>query len=94
MAPRPNWKGYLKLSLVSCSVALYSATTTADRVRFNIINRKTGHRVRNMVIDTETEEPVERRIASRVIPSGRDSTSCWTSWARAVWARFIRPDIG
>ncbi len=60
MAPRPNWKGYLKLSLVSCSVALYSATTTADRVRFNIINRKTGNRVHNLVIDAETEEPVEQ----------------------------------
>src|SRR5262249_62175022 len=60
MAPRPNWKGYLKLSLVSCSVALYSATTTSDRIRFNIINRKTGNRVRNLVIDSETEEPVEQ----------------------------------
>ena len=60
MAPRPNWKGYLKLSLVSCSVALYSATTTSERIRFNIINRKTGNRVRNLVVDSETEEPVEQ----------------------------------
>jgi DNA end-binding protein Ku len=60
MAPRPNWKGYLKLSLVSCSVALYSATTTNDRIRFNILNKKTGNRVRNLVIDSETEEPVEQ----------------------------------
>jgi len=60
MAPRPNWKGYLKLSLVSCSVALYSATSTADRIRFNIINRKTGNRIRNLQIDSETEEPVEK----------------------------------
>jgi DNA end-binding protein Ku len=60
MAPRPSWKGYLKLSLVSCSVALYSATTTSDRIRFNILNRKTGNRVRNLVIDSETEEPVEQ----------------------------------
>ena len=60
MAPRPNWKGHLKLSLVSCSVALYSATTTSDRIRFNIINRKTGNRVHNLVVDAETEEPVER----------------------------------
>jgi DNA end-binding protein Ku len=60
MAPRPNWKGYLKLSLVSCSVALYSATTTSERIRFNILNRKTGNRVRNMVVDSETEEPVEQ----------------------------------
>jgi DNA end-binding protein Ku len=60
MAPRPNWKGYLKLSLVSCSVALYSATTTSQRIRFNIINRDTGNRVRNLVVDAETEEPVEQ----------------------------------
>lgn len=59
MAPRPNWKGYLKLSLVSCSVALYTATSTSSRIRFNIINRETGNRVRNLVIDAETEEPVE-----------------------------------
>jgi DNA end-binding protein Ku len=60
MAPRPNWKGFLKLSLVSCSVALYPATTTSQRVRFNIINRETGNRIRNEVVDTETGEPVEQ----------------------------------
>lgn len=60
MAPRPNWKGFLKLSLVSCSVAMYSATTTSQRVRFNIINRKTGNRIRNEVVDTETGDPVEQ----------------------------------
>jgi DNA end-binding protein Ku len=60
MAPRPNWKGYLKLSLVSCSVALYSATTTSQRIRFNIINRETGNRIKNQVVDAETGEPVEQ----------------------------------
>jgi DNA end-binding protein Ku len=59
MAPRPNWKGYLKLSLVSCSVALYPATTTSERVHFNIINRKTGDRIRNDIVDAETGQPVE-----------------------------------
>jgi len=59
MAPRPNWKGYLKLSLVSCSVALYPATTTSERIRFNIINRKTGNRIRNDIVDAETGRPVE-----------------------------------
>jgi DNA end-binding protein Ku len=58
MAPRPNWKGFLKLSLVSCSVALYPATSTSQRVRFNILNRETGNRIRNEVVDTETGEPV------------------------------------
>ena len=60
MAPRPSWKGYLKLSLVSCSVALYPATSTSQRVRFNIINKKTGNRVHNQVVDAETEKPVDQ----------------------------------
>jgi DNA end-binding protein Ku len=59
MAPRPNWKGFLKLSLVSCSVAMYSATSTSQRIRFNIINKKTGNRIRNEVVDTETGDPVD-----------------------------------
>jgi DNA end-binding protein Ku len=59
MAPRPNWKGFLKLSLVSCAVALYPATTTSQRIRFNIINRNTGNRIRNEVVDADTGEPVE-----------------------------------
>src|SRR5581483_4460255 len=58
MAPRPNWKGFLKLSLVSCAVALYPATTTSQRIRFNIINRKTGNRIHNEVVDAETGKPV------------------------------------
>jgi DNA end-binding protein Ku len=60
MAPRPNWKGFLKLSLVSCAVAMYSATSTSQRTRFNIINRKTGNRIRNDVVDAETGQPVEQ----------------------------------
>ena len=58
MAPRANWKGYLKLSLVSCAVALFPATTTRERVRFNIINRQTGNRVRYEVVDAETGDDV------------------------------------
>ena len=65
MAPRANWKGYLKLSLVSCAVALFpAATSTRERVRFNIINRETGNRVRYDVVDAETGEevPQEDRV--------------------------------
>lgn len=57
--PRPTWKGYLKLSLVSCPVALYPATSTRQRVSFHIMNRKTGDRTRYHVVDSETGEPVE-----------------------------------
>jgi DNA end-binding protein Ku len=59
MAPRPNWKGYLKLSLVSCPVALFPATTTSERVSFRTLNRATGNRVRRQFVDEQTGDPVE-----------------------------------
>jgi len=59
MPPRSSWKGYLKLSLVSCPVALYPASTTSERIRFNTLNRKTGNRVKRQFIDAETGEVVE-----------------------------------
>jgi DNA end-binding protein Ku len=64
MARRATWKGYLKLSLVSCAVELYTATSTRERVHFNIINRETGHRVRYDVVDAESgkEVPQEDRV--------------------------------
>jgi DNA end-binding protein Ku len=64
MAPRANWKGFLKLSLVSCSVGLVQATSSRERVRFNLINRETGNRIRYRQIDAETGEdvPEEDRI--------------------------------
>jgi len=73
MPPRANWKGYLKLSLVSCAVALYPATTTSSRIRFNIINKETGNRVRNEVVDSETGEPVpdEDRVKGYKIEGGQ-----------------------
>ena len=73
MTPRPNWKGHLKLSLVSCAVALYPATSTSQRIRFNIINRNTGNRIHNEVVDAETGEPVERedRVKGYQIEKGQ-----------------------
>ena len=64
MAARANWKGFLKLSLVSCSIALVQATSSRDKIRFNIVNRKTGNRVRFQQVDAETGEdvPEEERI--------------------------------
>ncbi|HKN29479.1 MAG TPA: Ku protein [Roseiarcus sp.] len=59
MAPRPFWKGYLKLSLVTCPVALTPATSDADKVRFHTLNRKTGNRVVSRYVDGATGEPVE-----------------------------------
>jgi DNA end-binding protein Ku len=57
--PRPYWKGYLKLSLVSCPIALYTATSTAERVAFRQINKKTGNRLRQQLIDEGTGDPIE-----------------------------------
>ena len=60
MAPRANWKGYLKLSLVSCEIALYPATSASERVRFNRLNRQTGNRLKQLMVDAGTDEPVDR----------------------------------
>ena len=59
MAPRPYWKGYLKLSLVSCPVALYPATSEREKIRFNQINKNTGNRIKYLKVDAETGDEVE-----------------------------------
>ena len=58
MAPRANWKGFLRLSLVTCPVALYPATSDTEKVSFNQINRKTGHRIKYAKVDAGTGEEV------------------------------------
>ena len=58
MAPRANWKGYLRLSLVSCPVALYPASSLSEKVSFNRLNRKTGNRLKQQNVDSETGELV------------------------------------
>lgn len=58
MAPRPYWKGYLKLSLVTCPVSLTPATTEREKVRFHTLNADTGNRVRSRYVDAETGKPV------------------------------------
>ncbi|MDB5510566.1 MAG: Ku protein [Enterovirga sp.] len=59
MAARANWKGYLKLSLVSCPVQLFPATSTKERVSFHLLNRETGNRLRRKLVDPDTDEAVE-----------------------------------
>jgi DNA end-binding protein Ku len=54
MAPRANWKGFLRLSLVTCPVALYPATSDSEKVTFNQINRNTGHRIKYARVDADT----------------------------------------
>ena len=65
MAPRAYWKGYLKLSLVSCPIALYPAASSAERVSFNRINKKTGHRLRQQLVDSESGELVDKADIGR-----------------------------
>jgi Ku70/Ku80-like protein len=55
---RPYWKGYLKLALVSCPIALHAACSSAERIALRQINKATGNRLRQQLIDEETREPV------------------------------------
>ena len=73
MAARANWKGYLKLSLVSCAVALYPATSTSSRVRFNTLNRATGNRVKQQYIDPATGETVDAEDRVRGYEVGKNT---------------------
>src|SRR5260370_22101334 len=59
MAPRTYWKGSLKLSFVSCPVLLYPAATTVDKTRFHMINKETGNRLKQQMVDAETGDVVE-----------------------------------
>jgi len=65
MAPRANWKGYLRLSLVSCPIALYPASSHSEKVSFNRINRKTGNRLKQQNVDSETGDVVPREDTAR-----------------------------
>src|ERR1700726_2020712 len=58
MASRANWKGFLRLSLVTCPVALYPATSDSEKISFNQINRNTGHRIKYSRVDADTGEEV------------------------------------
>ncbi|MCL8482906.1 MULTISPECIES: Ku protein [Bradyrhizobium] len=58
MAPRANWKGFLRLSLVTCPVALYPATSESEKISFNQLNRTTGHRIKYVKVDADIGEEV------------------------------------
>jgi len=61
MAARPSWQGHLKLSLVTCPISLYNAISPRGEVHFNLLNPKTGNRIRMVTIDAGTEEPLDRK---------------------------------
>ena len=58
MAPRANWNGFLRLSLVTCPVALYPATSESEKISFNQLNRATGHRIKYLKVDAATGDEV------------------------------------
>ncbi len=59
-ASRPLWRGYLKLSLVSCPIAVFNAITESEDIHLNFLNPETGNRIRYQVVDAETEELIDR----------------------------------
>jgi DNA end-binding protein Ku len=63
--PRPYWKGYLRLSLVTCPVELYPATSQSEKTHFHQINTKTGNRLRQQMVDEETGKPVPKEQKGR-----------------------------
>jgi DNA end-binding protein Ku len=73
MAPRASWKGYLKLSLVSCAIALYPAISSAGRVSFHTLNRKTRNRVKRQYVDPETGDVVEGEEQVKGYAVGKDN---------------------
>jgi DNA end-binding protein Ku len=73
MAPRTSWKGYLKLSLVSCAVNLYPASSSSSRVAFNTINRKTGNKVKRQFVDAVTGDVVENDDQAKGYPVAKDA---------------------
>lgn len=72
MAPRSFWKGYLKLSLVTCPVAMLPAVSEGDKLRFHTVNRATGHRVQARYVDAETGKPVADADEVKGYPRGDD----------------------
>jgi DNA end-binding protein Ku len=72
MAPRAYWKGYLRLSLVSCPIALYPAASSSERVSFSRINKQTGNKLKQQNVDAETAEVVERENIGRGYEVGKN----------------------
>ena len=65
MTPRAYWKGHLRLSLVTCPIELFPATSESEKTHFHQINGKTGHRLRQQMVDEETGKVVEKEDKGR-----------------------------
>src|SRR5205085_2601543 len=73
MAPRAHWKGFLKLSLVSCPIALYPAVSAAEKISFRQVSRETGNRLRQQLVDAYTGKVVERHNKGRGYEIGENN---------------------
>jgi hypothetical protein len=71
MAPRAYWRGYLKLSLVSCPIALFPATSEREKISFHQLNKKIGHRIKYRKVDAETGDEVR---SADIIKKGTTSS--------------------
>lgn len=72
MAPRAYWRGSLKLSLVTCPIALYPASTQAEKTHFHLINTRTGNRLRQQMVDVKTGRVVEPEDKGRGYELSKD----------------------
>ena len=93
MAARPSWRGQLRLALVSCPIRLIPATTAKDQVRFHKLNRATGNRLRQQMIDSETEDVITRddTIMGYEFEKGRYVTVKQEELDRALSIREKKP---
>ena len=73
MAPRAQWKGYLKVDEITCAVALYTAASTAERTSFHMVNRETGNRLKREFVDEKTGKPVDREDQVKGYEVDKDS---------------------
>ena len=72
MAPRAQWKGFLKVAELTCPVALYTAASTSERVAFHTLNQTTGHRLRREFVDQDTGDVVDRENQVKGFEVGKD----------------------
>jgi DNA end-binding protein Ku len=75
VAPRAYWKGYLKLSLVSCPIALFPATSEREKISFHQINKNTGHRIKYRKVDAKSGDEAELAGSSYQSPKGQRRVS-------------------
>ena len=87
MAPRAYWKGYLKLSLVSCPIALYPASSEREKISFHQLNKNTGNRIKYRKVDADTGDEVESSDIIKGYEVGKANTSRSIRRARGDRAR-------